>query len=592
MVVNALEIKFCNYSMNQELILSNLPPLIEDITLATIKAPAFLWYGSGVIVFFTVIFAITLLRSFFPLRSRLLWLARKIKGVGATGERVTGTHLEQLRDIFSEVKDANLKKLCSEFEKTLLVEGEAPSTIYRTCSASDVFSPLTAIQSRINTRFYEAVPSIITGFGLLLTFSAILWGLSHIHESLDPITQVKKIEGVQELVFSLSGKFLSSVVALVCAIIFTLVERTIEGKLERHLHKLTHALNTMLDRKAAEQLLYDIKAAITTQAVAFNQFNTSLSPILSKSISEGINPLIERLSSGLEDLNTAIADLKQQKSESFTDSLSTIVGEFRQALMGSTQNEFQILAKALSENAAASHEMNLKNNAAQEKMDALVSQLNTFLLKQTQAGEQHPGTLQATMEQVLTRLLTTSESASATLQERTNEIPGRLEASALRQAQESAKQSESLSTLLANLSQQMEQSVTSSTKDMRESMSNVLQNTANWSQATAEEIRSLMRDREKDINLLEDARKILQDSLKEFRSELAGHTETSRNIGIAGETLRMSCDALGEKIKSLDKTQESALYLQNKLQTGLSGLLDSISRNAELLQTYQTTIQN
>jgi hypothetical protein len=79
------------------------------------------------------------------------------------------------------------------------------------------------VAGQFNVTFYSAFPTLLTGVGLLLTFTAILMALYGVHY--DKSNSVQPITGIDQLINGLSGKFLSSVVALSLGVIFTLMER-------------------------------------------------------------------------------------------------------------------------------------------------------------------------------------------------------------------------------------------------------------------------------------------------------------------------------------------------------------------------------
>src|SRR5713226_9034659 len=74
-----------------------------------------------------------------------------------------------------------------------------------------------AVAGQFNVTFYNAFPTLLTGVGLLLTFTAILMALSGVHY--DKSNSVQPITGIDQLINGLSGKFLSSVVALSLGVI-------------------------------------------------------------------------------------------------------------------------------------------------------------------------------------------------------------------------------------------------------------------------------------------------------------------------------------------------------------------------------------
>ena len=81
------------------------------------------------------------------------------------------------------------------------------------------------VDSFYHSRFHESVPGILTALGLLATFVAILIALAGVTYNVhDPI---RPVSGIDQLINGLSGKFLSSIIALMLSIIFTLFEKKV-----------------------------------------------------------------------------------------------------------------------------------------------------------------------------------------------------------------------------------------------------------------------------------------------------------------------------------------------------------------------------
>jgi hypothetical protein len=79
------------------------------------------------------------------------------------------------------------------------------------------------VDSFYHSRFHESVPGILTALGLLATFVAILMALAGVTYNVrDPM---RPVSGIDQLINGLSGKFLSSIIALVLSVIFTLFEK-------------------------------------------------------------------------------------------------------------------------------------------------------------------------------------------------------------------------------------------------------------------------------------------------------------------------------------------------------------------------------
>ncbi|HEX7765951.1 MAG TPA: hypothetical protein VF443_04520 [Nitrospira sp.] len=121
--------------------------------------------------------------------------------------------------------------------------------IFSSRSAQELFSLETIFRGKLNLAWYQQVPSLLTGIGLLLTFVALLVGLSKLH------ADGHGIAGIQGLINGLAGKFLTSIVGLVCATAFTLIEKPLMFRLFSAHQQCTHLIDDLFPRKTLEQIL-------------------------------------------------------------------------------------------------------------------------------------------------------------------------------------------------------------------------------------------------------------------------------------------------------------------------------------------------
>jgi hypothetical protein len=123
-------------------------------------------------------------------------------------------------------------------------------------SAEIVFNETSVLESRLNRNLYTAIPGIVTGAGLLCTFIAILFAL------LDVKLANKQFTGLDKLVSGLSGKFLSSIAALLAATIFLFCEKWF-------LHNLTKSLRELVVRACRKTQPQYIQWVVCVSNLAF-----------------------------------------------------------------------------------------------------------------------------------------------------------------------------------------------------------------------------------------------------------------------------------------------------------------------------------
>lgn len=149
-------------------------------------------------------------------------------------------------------KEPMFLQVWAQFRKTLILEHVpwfVEPRIFSTRCAEDVFTQNALLSHRVNLAFYSQLPSLVTGIGLLLTFLALFIGLSKLH------ADGHEIVGVQGLINGLAGKFLTSIVGLIAANLFTLIEKPMVSRLMNTHHTFLGLLDKLFPRKTMEQML-------------------------------------------------------------------------------------------------------------------------------------------------------------------------------------------------------------------------------------------------------------------------------------------------------------------------------------------------
>jgi len=139
-----------------------------------------------------------------------------------------------------------------QFRKTLILEHVpwfVEPRIFSTCRAEDIFTQDALLSHRVNLAFYNQLPSLVTGIGLLLTFLALFIGLSKLH------ADGQEIVGIQGLINGLAGKFLTSIVGLIAANLFTLIDKPMVSRLMNAHHTFLGLIDKLFPRKTMEQML-------------------------------------------------------------------------------------------------------------------------------------------------------------------------------------------------------------------------------------------------------------------------------------------------------------------------------------------------
>ncbi len=207
------------------------------------------------------------------------------------------------------------------------------------------------IGKRFHAAIFGAFPGLLTGAGLTLTFIAILWALYGVHY--DKANTVDPISGIDVLINGLSGKFLSSIVALLLSIFFTLFEKSAVRGLRTRYEQLIAAVGEAIPDLPPSRILLDIRRYTHDQTVSVSNissdvvdrlvgaFNLAVVPTLTSGMSSGVadklqsefRPTMQQMNDTLESLKAAIVGLESQKQESVTGEIRLLLTSLETSLV-------------------------------------------------------------------------------------------------------------------------------------------------------------------------------------------------------------------------------------------------------------------
>jgi hypothetical protein len=258
------------------------------------------------------------------------------------GEGLTAAAYEDLRKMFEARR--TLGGAWNNFKKQIILQrNHRDEDCYWSDGSAEVaFSDAAVLASRINRGFFAAVPGLVTGIGLLITFLAILFALAGLS------MKGEQIEGMSRLLEGLSGKFVSSVAALFAASIFLPLERVLLHRLERSRQALIDALDNLMPRLTAARILARLQEDISEQSVAFRAFNADLSLKLRQSFSESMGPTLQRMVATLEELNQLLRAAEAQKQDALVNSLADMLRDIQRGMDETLRTMGERFVEALS----------------------------------------------------------------------------------------------------------------------------------------------------------------------------------------------------------------------------------------------------
>ena len=337
-------------------LLSSIPGLVWLIILVVIASTFWTWQDIS--------------SDFCGLLKNLEKILTTLKGYKT---QLTINEIEEIEEIFINAKFKNnyyLKDIWVEFEETI-EKDKRSNKVYNTLQTEDFFNNQSIITANIkHLEMVKSMPAILTALGLLGTFLAILIGLNEVE-----VLQGGQVKGMEGLINGLAGKFASSIIALGCSIVITLREKIYHSRLTRIVSDMQRCMNKIFPRRSAEKLLIELLRFNDEQTAALKSFSTDMSGHLKVGISEGINPLIEKLVNSID-------EIKKEKQQSSESAITNLVSDFKSSLTGAAGAEITNMANVLQGATEVMSNFAQNNKELENRVNFMINSLETTINNQ------------------------------------------------------------------------------------------------------------------------------------------------------------------------------------------------------------------
>ena len=277
-------------------------------------------------------------------------------------------------------KEPMFRQPWAQFRKTLILEHVpwfVEPRIFSTRRAEDIFTQDTLLSHRVNLAFYSQLPSLTTGIGLLLTFLALFIGLSKLH------ADGHEIVGIQGLINGLAGKFLTSIVGLIAANLFTLIEKPMVFRLMNAHHAFLGLIDKLFPRKTMEQMLEQLTPMHNVHRGGHQTFGGELRERVGGVDTDSLIAPIAELAAAVRSLTKWKQD-EQTAARRMTDGLPRVLREEFTAPMNKLNDCIHDLTMSIKD-------MHITRTPPTATLDDLMSRLTDKLAEQrTSSGIAHP----------------------------------------------------------------------------------------------------------------------------------------------------------------------------------------------------------
>ncbi|ADE38421.1 anti-phage ZorAB system protein ZorA [Candidatus Puniceispirillum marinum] len=277
------------------------------------------------------------------------------------------------------------------------------------------------------------MPNIFVGVGLFLTFAGLIAALSTATTAMSGGADQMQV-ALRDLLYTISAKFYTSLIALGVSIFLTIIFRILETKRSVLFKKLNDKIERGMHFVSVEEIAYSQLEEMKEQKIQLQQFNTDLAMKLGDhietAVTSAMSPVVDKLSSmgenmgqsnikAMQEIGDAIAkNVQGAAGESLghlsdrLDNLTTVLGDMSSNLSKSTSEFENDIANALTSMKSGLEAMasDLQSNAAQtsdilsEKLEGLADSLSNAAENIKVSLEAGAGEVSGELERAIERL--------------------------------------------------------------------------------------------------------------------------------------------------------------------------------------------
>lgn len=266
---------------------------------------------------------------FFPSRRLHNELDDAIRKVSEIKQRLNDAPIIDLDGIQAVMVTDELKHLWREYAETLHPQkkqdetGQLKIIRYRATAMTEVFfSEQALVETPLKTAFYKHLPGILTGLGIIGTFSGLIYGLNGFHVTDDP-NAVRASLGT--LIQGVGHAFIVSAIAIGLAMLCTWWTNRELTLRYRQVEQLCQLIDSFFDAGAGEEYLARLVEASETSATQATQLKDALVTDLKQILTELTERQIREMSSGI--------------GQTFADSMREPMERISKAVEGVSSNQ-------------------------------------------------------------------------------------------------------------------------------------------------------------------------------------------------------------------------------------------------------------
>lgn len=538
-------------------------------------------------------------------------IGRQMKTAVEALSKIRASQEQPVTDLDRVAKEAmvneRLAHCWTEFRETLHPQktideyGQENVVRWRSTALADVFFTEQAlVETPLKTEFYKHLPGILTGIGIIGTFSGLIFGLVNFQVTEDANVVRASLAA---LIQNVGHAFILSGSAITLAMLATWVEKLIVTRHYRQVEDLCQLIDSLFDAGAGEEYLARLVGAAEESATQSAQMKDSLVTDLKQVLTELAERQIQAAGTHNQQLSTAVvgaineslkepmAQLSAGMSTVARDQGTAINGLLTDVLSGFTARMDDMFGSQMRGMNDALMQTSLAIQAAAGKFDQLASSMES-------AGQ---GAAEA-MHQRLEAMMNAMEARQQAMNDRMAEFVEQLRANQNQSQSESASKMQAMLTELGDKVGAMVAQLQENTDHSREQQGTQLAQLAGQMGEFLERMeKTVSYSQDKTSTKLQSMLSTLGEqtgqlvSALDARSAAAAQAQQETSASLARET-HHTIAKLTEQTASLTHSVESATAAMRgaiaDLAAGSREHLTQLNRGADTLNTASTRFGN
>lgn len=319
--------------MLQQALQALAPFLARELVLASILGTLVLW---------ALVSGAQLSRAAAAVSQSLRMASRRLAAAPDTNAFVA-TYESVAADL---ARDRLLGAQWRGFRQSLIIPSTPGQPVFTTLPASDAFDLGGLFRTAgADLRYHAALPGLLVGAGLLVTFLGLAAALSSAGSVVaEGVTQQQRNTALRDLLGSAAVKFITSVAALALSILYALWRKWSLKRAEAAFAAFLGTLQEQIPLKTQAALQADANAILAKQYADIQQigsdFFVTLGSTLEREFGAGLQQHVKPLADAIEKLSSGLSSQNE-------DALQTMLKSFLEKLEGAVGDSMRTTAQTL-----------------------------------------------------------------------------------------------------------------------------------------------------------------------------------------------------------------------------------------------------